>query len=164
MARPVQDLGGPLQYRVEPRSGATWVALDGNINEVTDFAPLYKLQGPLVVDLGEVERINSLGVRNWIGFVHHIESTGLALTVERCPPVMVSQMSMISNFMGHSSRVKSALAPYLCPSCKHEHLQLVEIAPGGASIIGAKIPCPKCQTPMEIDELPETYTLLFPAA
>lgn len=157
------DLGGPLRYRVEQRAGATWVALKGNINEATSFAPLLRLGSPMVIDLSEVGRINSLGVRNWIGFVTQSEAMGQPIAVEKFPPVMVGQMSMISNFMGASSQIRSVLAPYLCPACHHEHLQLFEITPGGAGQIEAPLPCPKCKTPMELDELPETYMRLFPA-
>jgi hypothetical protein len=148
-------LGGSLRSRVERQNGETRVALSGNINERADLTPLEKLPHPLVIDLGGLQRINSIGVRNWMNFVRARESAGAELTFERLPPIMVGQMAMITRFMGARSRVKSVLVPYACPSCHHEHLQLLEVAPNAR--IEPQMPCPKCATVMELDEVVETY-------
>jgi len=140
----------------------TWIALSGHLNEATDFTPLKKLPGPLVIDLSEIERINSLGVREWIYFVRECETAGVALTFERCSPLIVNQMSMISNFMGSRSRVKSILIPYLCSSCNHEHDELLELSAGAE--IHRTMPCPKCQSTMYLDDLVEMYTELLQTA
>jgi hypothetical protein len=158
MATKVPDLGGPLRYRTEPRNGTTWIALSGHVNEATDFTPLRKLPGPLVIDLGEIENINSLGVREWIFFVRECETSGVELTFERCSPLIVNQMSMISNFMGSRSRVKSVLIPYVCLSCNHELDVLLELSAGAE--IHPTMPCPKCGATMQLDDLVEMYTQL----
>ena len=85
---------------------------------------------------------------------------GRVLTFERVPPVMVSQMSMISNFMGHS-RVTSVLTPYLCPKCSTEHLELVDVGEGRQPHFAESISCPKCKAAMEFDDVREMYTELF---
>ena len=159
--RPTQDLGGGLLFHIEPRGAGTAVALSGNVTELADFTPLLKLRGPLRVDLGAIDRINSLGVRGWIQFVRDCEATGLDPSFERCSPVMVQQVSMISNFMGSSPRVTSLVVPYLCPTCNAEEFQLVDIAGGARRAVQPTIPCPKCKSPMQIDELEEMYESLF---
>lgn len=149
-----------LQYRVEERDGVTWVALSGNLTENADFGALTKLRGPLVFDLADIGRINSLGARHWIYFVRSCETAGVELTLERCAPVFVSQISMISNFVGSRAHVKSMYAPYVCGSCNHEHLELIEILPSMVEV-QSTFACPKCGDTMELDELPQTYAGFF---
>ncbi|MBS1118284.1 MAG: hypothetical protein H6Q90_512 [Deltaproteobacteria bacterium] len=161
MANPAQDLGGKLLAQIEPRDGGTWVALAGTVTEIADFTPLTKLRSPLRLDLIGIERINSLGVRSWIHFVRDCELAGLELSFERCSPVMIQQLSMISNFMGTRSRVKSLFVPYLCPMCNAEQLSLLEVAPNGPLMVPPTIPCPKCRATMHLDELEEMYTGLL---
>ncbi|MDX2088767.1 MAG: STAS domain-containing protein [Kofleriaceae bacterium] len=155
------DLGGGLHYRVERRNGTTWIALTGNVSEVADFEPLKQLPPPLLIDPSEVTRINSLGVRGWIYFVREIEALGHTLTFERVPPVLVVQMSMLSNFMGTRSRSASVLAPYLCPSCQHEELALLQLTDGKLAEVKDTAPCPKCKATMEFDDVVTMYTELF---
>jgi len=159
MAASAHQLGGSVKSRVEQRAGGTWIALSGHLNETADLTPLTKLPGPLTIDLSDLDRINSIGVRMWLNFVHACEAAGLSLTFERCSPAIVGQISMITNFMGARSKVKSILVPYLCTACKAEDLQLLELSPGAA--LKPTLPCPKCQAPMVIDELVETYTELL---
>jgi hypothetical protein len=125
-----------------------------------NFAPLTKLRGPLRIDLGGVERINSVGVRTWLDFVTKCESSGTQLVFERCSPAIVLQISMISNFMGHA-QVASVLVPYLCGACGAEHLQLAAITRGTPVAVARSVPCPKCGTPMQLDELEDMYATLF---
>ena len=154
-------LSDSLKCRVETRNGATVVSFAGHINEAADFTKLKNLSGPLVFDLSEIDRINSLGVRDWIRLVREINTAGIELTFERCSPMIISQYGMISNFMGPSPRIKSVLVPYLCPACQHEHLQTQDVTPGVALSVPLKLPCPKCQTPMDLDDLAETYNRVF---
>lgn len=161
MARGGIGLGGSLHYELERRDGITWISLVGDITEASDLSPLIGLRGPVIINLSKVSRINSLGVRLWLDFVQDCEKAGNDLIFEACSPVMVSQMSVISNFMGARSRVKSVLVPYLCPSCKHEQLEVLAVA-NGARVRG-EIPCGKCGAAMELDELPDTYRTLLPA-
>src|SRR5262249_53669956 len=102
-----------------------------------------------------IDRINSVGVRYWMDFVKAREKAGVSLTFERCSPVMVGQITMITHFMGARSRVKSLLAPYSCTGCKSESDVVVEAAPGAQ--VQATLPCPKCGARMELDDLVESY-------
>lgn len=160
-AQPGQSLGGPLSARIEPRDGATFVALAGAITEAADFAPLAALRSPVIVDMSAVDRINSIGVRNWVHFVRKCETSGVELLCERCSPAIVQQISMISNFMGARTRVRSLFAPYLCPTCSAEHLQLYEVTPGVPLAVPNQIACPKCGAVTQLDELEAMYPALF---
>jgi len=148
-------LGRSLQARVEERSGGTWVALTGNIDESANLAPLVDIPGPLVVDLGEMDRINSIGVRTWMNFVKARETAGAALAIERCSPMMVGQITMITRFMGAQPHVKSLLVPYFCKKCEREHAEALTAEPGAH--VSPTVPCLGCGGHMELEELAETY-------
>ncbi|MCX5744077.1 MAG: hypothetical protein NT062_16430 [Proteobacteria bacterium] len=165
MAKLAQVLGGSLVAHIDHRDGATQVALVGKITEAANFA-LMQLTSPVNFDLSAIEGINSLGVRAWVHFVRDGEVAGLDMTFQRCAPVLVQQISMISNFMGSRSRVTSLFVPYLCPKCNAEELRLVNVTPGTPIAVAPSIPCPKCKTSMQLDELEEMYESLFekPAA
>jgi hypothetical protein len=149
-------LGKLLEYQID---GASRVVLSGHLTELADFEPLLGKEGPMTLDLAGISRIDSLGVHEWIEFVLGCERAGRSLTFERCSPVMVQQMSMISNFMGTRSQVRSLLVPYTCSSCGAEQMDLVEMQRGALRIESAK-QCPKCGALMELDEPPESYALL----
>jgi hypothetical protein len=148
-------LGRSLQARVEQRDGVSWVALIGNVDESVDLAPLIAMAGPLVVDLGEMDRINSIGVRTWMNFVKAREKAGAALTIERCSPMMVGQITMITRFMGSQAHVKSLLVPYFCKKCQREHAEVFAAVPGAS--VSPTIACPNCGGQMELDEFAQTY-------
>jgi ABC-type transporter Mla MlaB component len=154
---PQQDLGGGLTAHVEPRDGGTSVVLSGPITEVATLASLSQLRGPLRIDLAGIARINSLGVRSWIRFIHDCEATGLEVTIERCAPVMVEQISMIKKFMGARSHVASLLVPYYCTSCGSEKTWLVERSAGASVVPPATTTCPKCGGAMQLDVLEDMY-------
>ncbi|HEU0031998.1 MAG TPA: hypothetical protein VFQ53_15300 [Kofleriaceae bacterium] len=162
MAKPRgQDLGGALLAQVESRDGGTWVGLSGNVTEIANFAPLMKLGSPLRIDMGGIQRINSLGVRGWSVFVKEAEDAGIQLIVERCAPVIVQQIAMISNFMGSRTVVRSLLVPYYCSSCSEEALQQVEVTRGAPLAVPPSMPCPKCRSAMQLDEPDAMYDNLF---
>ncbi|HEY0254707.1 MAG TPA: STAS domain-containing protein, partial [Kofleriaceae bacterium] len=119
------------------------------------LTPLTQIPGPLVIDLGGLERINSLGVRDWMHFVRTCEAAGTALTFERCSPTIVGQMSMITGFMG-ASHISSIEVPYVCTSCNHEQLQLLDLDAGGE--LQLAIECPKCRAPTQLDDFAEIYS------
>ena len=147
-------LGRSLKSRVEERPPATWAALEGNIDESANLGQLVSIPGPLVVDIGDVDRINSVGVRTWMDFVKARE-TAAPLTIERCSPMMVGQITMITRFMGKSSRVASVLVPYFCKSCKKEHIEVLPTGPGVH--VAPSMKCPNCPAQTELDDLAETY-------
>jgi anti-anti-sigma regulatory factor len=157
-----KDLGGGLKARIDRGAGGTMVALSGHINEKTDLTPLKELPPPLTLDLEHVDRINSIGVGKWLHFVRDIEQSGQTLTFERCSPQIVLQISMISNFVGTRSRVKSLFVVYVCPSCSTEHLHLSEVVYGKPLGMASTMSCPKCKSAMQVDDM-STYTDLFEA-
>jgi hypothetical protein len=159
---------GPLSWRIEERPGHTLVELEGEIDEHADLAELRrKLRGAVVFDLGEVRRINSCGVREWVNFVRDLaassgEGSVSEVVFTRCSPAIVTQLNMIYNFRGRA-KVRSFLAPYVCRSCDHEEDKLLDVQTHftGAGPARLRRPpelaCDRCGGRMELDDLPERY-------
>lgn len=155
-----QALGGGLFAQIERGAGGSRVVLAGNVTELAVLKPLLSVGNKIDIDLQAVDRINSLGVRHWVHFVRDAEAAGIALSFDRVSPVMIQQLGMISSFFGTRSKVRSLFVPYFCASCNNDALQLAEVGSDGAIAIQPTIPCPKCKSPMQIDELEEMYESL----
>ena len=144
-----------LTWRIEEAEGVTRVALSGEIDEHADFAPLReRLQGDVELDLGEIRRINSCGVREWVNFVRDLPAAR-RLTFTACSTAVVTQLNMIYNFRG-PARIRSFHAPYVCDACGHDDDLLVEVGEGGRVELPAPS-CPRCGAEMQFDDLPERY-------
>ncbi len=158
MAKP-QTESIPLSWRIKERPGFTTVEFFGEIDENADFAELKRrLRGSVVFHLGEVRRINSCGVREWVNFVRDLPNVS-ELTFSHCSPAIVTQLNMIYNFRGRA-RVRSFYAPYICESCHSEEEKLLDVQsqfPDGNSGRVPDFECETCHRGMEFDDLPERY-------
>lgn len=146
-----------LTWKVLPADdGWVRVALSGSITESAQLQAIAGVagSGPLRLDVGDVEQVNSCGVREWIHFVQQLADRATPLELVSCPPVFVRQLNMISNF-GGNARVRSVLLPYWCRSCGHE--DLVEHDPFSGAPLPETRPCSACGATAEFDDLPDTY-------
>ncbi|WP_199242759.1 serine/threonine-protein kinase [Vitiosangium sp. GDMCC 1.1324] len=115
--------------------------------------------GLIIVDLGQVERISSFGVRRWIEFASKLPPGGISLYVVNAPPVMVDQLNMVEGFAG-VARVLSVLAPYTCRACGEDRLRLVDLQAEAAIIAEGRAPehsCPVCAGKLEFADLPSEF-------
>jgi eukaryotic-like serine/threonine-protein kinase len=135
------------------------VRLRGLLNEHVDFAPLLKrVQPGLVLDLGELGRVNSYGAREWVNFMKAVPEGSLVL--ERCPVSFIMQLNLIENF-ARGARVKNFMVPYLCSGCDEVGEQLIEVASLDLAAVQAG-PMSRCGARMELDVLPEQYFAFVP--
>ncbi len=67
-----------FQATVHQRDDVTFVKLAGVIDEDNELSDLVDKigVGTCVIDLGEVERINSCGVRDWVNWLSRLENNG----------------------------------------------------------------------------------------
>jgi eukaryotic-like serine/threonine-protein kinase len=152
------------RLRAEIHPDGTALSLRGFIDEHACFADLIPmLRYPLTIDLGGVERINSLGVRAWIDFITPL-SAGGTVWLKRCPDVLVQQFSCVSSMLGQA-RVRSVLAPYLCSVCDAVDSQEVVIDedfdPARPSRAPASKTCPECTGVSHFDEVTDSYFLFL---
>jgi anti-anti-sigma regulatory factor/predicted RNA-binding Zn-ribbon protein involved in translation (DUF1610 family) len=145
--------------QVQPAGDA--LALSGAIDEHAGLAELLGMArgGRLVLDLGGITFINSLGVRDWIRLQAAATQQGLYVELRRVAEVIVHQLNMIIATRG-TSRVTSFFAPYACDACGREESLLIDAVANGASLAGLHAPpmgCPECGAQMAFNDFPERY-------
>jgi hypothetical protein len=148
-----------LSWRIKERQGFTTVEFIGEIDENADFSELRRqLKGSIVFKLGDVRRINSCGVREWVNFMRELPEVD-ELVFSHCSPAIITQLNMIYNFRGAAS-VRSFFAPYICENCNREEAKLLDVETYFPNRQIERLPsfaCEKCGEAMEFDDLPERY-------
>ena len=144
---------GRMPGWVVPVTGA--IDEDNELTSLTDKIPA----GTAVIDLGEIERINSCGVRDWVNWLGRVEAKPARVVLIECSPPIVAQINLVSNFTGGGS-VKSFYAPYFCAECNQEKVLLVDVADlgeGGGPIEPPTCRCDDCDLVMDFDDMPDSY-------
>lgn len=144
---------------VTPQGDALMLA--GSIDESADLMGLLNQArgGKLVLDLGGVTFINSLGVRDWIRMQATATQNGTAVELRRVAEVLIHQLNMIIATRG-TARVTSFFAPYACDRCGREESLLVDAVVSADSLARLEPPpmtCPECSGPMAFNDFPERY-------
>jgi hypothetical protein len=125
-------------------------------NELSDLVEKIPV-GTAVIDLGEIERINSCGVRDWVNWLSKLEVNGTRSVLVECSPAIVAQINLVNNFTGNGV-VKSFYVPYFCPECDEEKVLLVEAADmGPAPHEPPTCRCDECDLVMDFDDMPDSY-------
>ncbi|HEY3359595.1 MAG TPA: hypothetical protein VGQ83_40470 [Polyangia bacterium] len=127
---------------------------DNQLTSLVDQIP----SGTVVINLSEIERINSCGVRDWVNWLGKIEKNGANIILAECSPAIVAQINLVHNFTGGGA-VKSFYAPFFCPACDLEKVLLIE----AAEMAGQNPPhaptcrCDECDGVMDFDDMEESY-------
>ncbi|NRA64889.1 MAG: hypothetical protein HRU19_10435 [Pseudobacteriovorax sp.] len=136
------------------------VIIKGTIDENFVFDDeVAKFKDSVTIDLQGVDRINSCGVREW---VKAIMKTEAHLVFKNCSSVIVSQFSMIPEFLGKNGKVESFETQFICEHCGHEEAKVLQVGkdiqPGQELYEdGPEVTCPECGETMECDHNPELY-------
>lgn len=115
--------------------------------------------GRLVLDLGNVTFINSLGVRDWIRMQAAAQQAGLDVELRRVAEPLVHQLNMIIATRGNAA-VTSFFAPYACDACGREESLLIDAVANAAGLVRLEPPlmtCPECGSTMAFNDFPERY-------
>ncbi len=148
-----------FQSAVQHRGEVSYVKLGGVIDEDNELGELVEKipNGTAVIDLGEVERINSCGVRDWVNWLSKLETNGTRSVLVECSPAIVAQINLVNNFTG-SGVVKSFYVPYFCPECDEEKVLLVEASDmGPPPHEPPTCRCDECDLVMDFDDMPDSY-------
>jgi anti-anti-sigma regulatory factor len=148
-----------FQAAVHQKDDVTYAKLGGVIDEDNELVELTDRISPgmVVIDLADIDRINSCGVRDWVNWLTRIERNGARVVLVECSPSIVSQINLVNNFTGNGV-VKSFYAPYFCPNCEREKVLLVEAnelppPPHRAPICR----CDECDGVMDFDDMEDSY-------
>lgn len=107
-------------------NGYTHLKLRGILDEDNVLTTLLsQIQGRLLlIDLAEIERINSCGVRDWVNWLNQIQALGIQVILLRCSPSAISQANMVANFAADAF-IHSFYAPYVHPETGEEQSVLL---------------------------------------
>ena len=147
-----------LAVIVRQRDGVTYARLCGVIDEDAGLDTLLDriAARTVILDLAEVRRINSCGVREWVNWIERLSARNLEVVLVSCPPPIVAQINVITGFAGNGA-VKSVLLPYLCPDCDATKLVAVETATIPTVYDPPPCRCDACGSAMEFDDVPTSY-------
>ena len=159
----VRAVGGAPGHRLDTRriGNVTVVSLQGELSERFPGLEIgRRLRGEVLLDLSQVHRITSFGVREWLTMLRELYAT--RLTLVRCSESFVHQLTMIRSFTG-MGRIASFFAPYACPRCGTAFSVLYDAVRDRAAV-EARLPvpasCPHCASPALFDEDPTVYLAL----
>jgi len=144
---------------VHLKDDVTYVKLGGVIDEDNELGELTEKipAGTVAIDLSEIDRINSCGVRDWVNWLTRVEKNGSRVVLVECSPSIVAQINLVNNFTG-GGVVKSFFAPYFCPNCDREKVLLVEVAEmGGSPHKAPTCRCDECDGVMDFDDMEDSY-------
>lgn len=147
--------------------GGSLVRIRGHIDETFQVDELTSgTYGVLVIDLAEVQRVTSFGIREWISALLKLRADYFCLI--NCTPSIVSQLNLVSGFAG-KGEVVSFQAPYLCPDCDTASTTLLDLRRSDHQQVVATfepppLDCPECGEESEFDDLPELYLQYFRSA
>ena len=116
-----------------------------------------KVDGDCIFNLKKVEYVNSIGMKEWIGFMETF-SKGRTITFEECSPSIINQINIIPEFSNYA-KVNSFFAVFVCEECQLHTDHLFDTKLGYKKIMeeSEKMVCKSCGHPMELDEYPKSY-------
>lgn len=137
------------------------VQLIGQIDDQADIAneignlpdPPYELH----VNCGQINRINSIGVKGWIKYFSKIAEARVPIYFYDCSPCIVQQMNLVFNF-GCGGKVVSMQAPFTCETCEHSFV--MTFTTGDIRKMNLDLPdqkCPKGDGMASFDDMPKVY-------
>jgi hypothetical protein len=134
--------------------GSLHVSVAGEIGDTFDVTPIVQAAkgDKVVIHLGEVHSLTSVGVRNFEELVNGFGKREVVLI--HISPAIAMQVVMIPGLTG-AARVESAKLPFLCPQCAAEAQHSIPWK--ARSHLEHAPKCGKCGATMELDGIPEQY-------
>jgi hypothetical protein len=149
-------------YRITKQDDGERVFLNGKINEdaggpLNDL--LEKIGAKCILNLRDIDEVNSLGVRLWVNFMREFE-TKRTVILEECPPEVIRHINIIPNFKGKST-IRSLYARYICDHCGNKKLELFKLGEKMPKKLGQEfflnVTCQSCGQKMEMEELENEF-------
>lgn len=149
-----------LEIERKIRGDVLFMKLKGKITEDSNVDVIKEEpKKNVVIDLEGVDRINSYGIRQWINALKELSQNVSTIVFVRCPPPMVEQFNMISNF-GGGGMVYSFYLPFYCEACDRDVLKLYELPEGKTPHERkplAEEKCSSCGNSLVLNDIEEEY-------
>lgn len=145
----------PILVLIGAFTGDAWLPFAG-------FTGIKKL----VIDLANVTRMNSTGVRQWHIWMKGIraESPNALVVLRNCPRFFIETMNMIYEFVPGPHAIESFVVPMYCADCDQSQDTLLNYdqsatddSAAPSEIVVPEVACESCGKPMELDCVEKTY-------
>lgn len=155
-----------MKVETEKLENGVKVTLTGRITEDSDFSLMpTQADAPITVDLQNVTRINSCGLRFWVIWMNEI-GKDTEVTLQNCPQWVVDQINILEGFVGNKTVVESFYVPYYCEDCEISESvfkkQGEDFDPDNVDSAIEKWEnqppnCPECGEEMDLDAISSKY-------
>jgi len=123
-----------MKLRARVAKGLSWVGLrlEGIIDEqsrldiIVDRLRPYAAQATLVIDMGGVTRLNSVGVRDWVLALREMRQLFPAVQLMDCTPPVMNEVNFVRNF-SEGTVIASFQAPLFCTRCSKESFSTMDV-------------------------------------
>lgn len=155
---------GRLDVDVQRTGDGDVVRLVGQVDDQATLSDLLAQLGTrVIIDLGGVRFINSVGVREWIVFLASLSDRGSSVVLRNVSEPMIHQMNMVVEASGKAT-IESFHAPFVCEGCGSERSVLIDVAANLEDLRARKVPpqrCPECSGNLLFDDFPNRYLLFL---
>ncbi|MBX7231214.1 MAG: hypothetical protein K1X29_03915 [Bdellovibrionales bacterium] len=115
---------GQFQIERQQLGQKTLFTLKGPIDEDAILSGDYfKNISEIELDLAQIQSINSCGIREWIKWLSHTQSSQ-KITFKNCPKLIVDQINMVAGFLPVNGVVESFFVPYFSEDSGEEKMIL----------------------------------------
>lgn len=134
------------------------VELQGSLEEqVALEQQIGDIRGELIVNCRGITRMNSVGVKMWMRYFQALKTRGQPFKFTECPPAVVEQLNLISNF-ACGGEVLSVLLPFSCVKCQNDFVANVGVQELKANqLIIPNVKCEKADCGAQFDDDPTEY-------
>src|SRR4051794_26264483 len=141
------------------------LAITGAIDDKANVLGLlaHAVDNRLVLDLGGIRFINSIGVREWIRLQQAAAKASVQLELHRVAVVLVHQFNIVPATRGFA-QIRSFFAPYVCDECDAEHDLLLDDHVHHDELkdrVPPPMKCPACKQLMQFRDPPEIYLMFL---
>jgi anti-anti-sigma regulatory factor len=125
---------GPPKLRARTARGSDWLGLrlDGiidehnRLDEIASALPTAPSDTTLVIDLGGVSRLNSVGVRDWVLALRRLHARFPSIRLIDCTPAVMNEVNFVRNF-AEGALIASFQAPTFCTRCSREGSAMIPV-------------------------------------
>lgn len=149
-----------LRGRIGRGDGFVALRLDGIIDEHNTLDQWLAAVGEgqtLLVDLGGVKRLNSVGVRDWVNWLRALRAKWKSIVLFDCPPPVMNEVNFVRNF-AEGAVITTFQAPLFCSVCKKEEVRTLDALQLRESRAGLPaFRCERSDCGLALDDDPESY-------
>lgn len=155
-------------FEIQANDSSAIISAHDVINDGFEI-PLEQLKGfdTAILDLDDVDWINSEGIRRFIKWLWEVEDklSGLKISVVKLQPIVVRQLNLIRSQFSKNMQIESVYVPYYCDSCDLDDKSLlvgrqeIQALPADESL-KKEVKCPSCGESMEMDVVDDYFAMM----